>query len=49
MEIQLKIIGNTPSMNVINTYTPDMSYGDETHHTLGRNEGYNKTNPQKIM
>ena len=31
MEIQLRTTNNTPNMNIINTYAPDMSYDEETH------------------
>ena len=31
IEIQIKTLKNTPNINIINTYAPDMSYDEETH------------------
>ena len=31
IEIKLKTIGNAPNINIMNTYTPDMRYDEETH------------------
>ena len=31
MEIQLERMGETQNVNIINAYTPDMRYGEETH------------------
>ena len=31
IEIQIKTLKNTPNINIINTYAPDMSYDEDTH------------------
>ena len=31
MEVQRKTLGKTPDVNIINSYSPDMIYGEESH------------------
>ena len=48
MEIQLKTIGNTPIVNIINTYAPDMSYdGESRNKQLGGTREITKQIPLK--